>query len=106
LRRGEWRDPVGIGTFFDGLPSDSFSETIIRGTGYGKPARPDLWGSGEVTNRSTRRKKSANWVDTFSRSNYTYKQVLHYYWVKGQKGTCMPGVRREYGIRIHIRILN
>jgi len=30
------------------------SETNYRGTGCGKAARPDLWGSGEVTNRSTR----------------------------------------------------
>ena len=30
------------------------SETNYRGTGCGKAARPGLWGSGEVTNRSTR----------------------------------------------------
>jgi hypothetical protein len=30
------------------------SESNYRGTGYGKAARPGLWGSGEVTNRSTR----------------------------------------------------
>ena len=30
------------------------SETNLGGTGCGKAARPDLWGSGEVTTRSTR----------------------------------------------------
>jgi hypothetical protein len=30
------------------------SESNYRGTGCGKAARPDLWGSGEVTIRSTR----------------------------------------------------
>ena len=34
------------------------SETNYRGTGCGKAARPGLWGSGEVTNRSTRIVKS------------------------------------------------
>ena len=32
-----------------------FSETDIRGTVCGKSARTGLWGSGEVTNRSTRK---------------------------------------------------
>ena len=32
-----------------------FSETDVRGTVCGKPARTGLWGSGEVTNRSTRK---------------------------------------------------
>jgi hypothetical protein len=32
----------------------SISETVIGGTVCGKTARTDLWGSGEVTNRSTR----------------------------------------------------
>jgi len=32
----------------------NLSESNYRGTGYGKAVRPDLWGSGEVTNRSTR----------------------------------------------------
>ena len=31
-------------------------ETNYRGTGCGKSARPGLWGSGEATNRSTRKK--------------------------------------------------
>lgn len=31
------------------------SESNYRGTGCGKAARPDLWGSGEVTIRSTRK---------------------------------------------------
>src|SRR5690554_3785946 len=31
------------------------SETNYRGTGCGKAARPGLWGSGEITNRSTRK---------------------------------------------------
>jgi hypothetical protein len=34
-----------------------FSETDIRGTVCGKSARTGLWGSGEVTNRSTRKKR-------------------------------------------------
>jgi len=32
-----------------------YSETNLGGTGCRKAARPDLWGSGEVTNRSTRK---------------------------------------------------
>lgn len=31
------------------------SESNDRGTGCGKAARPGLWGSGEATNRSTRK---------------------------------------------------
>ena len=38
------------------------SETNYRGTGCGKAARPDLWGSRKVTNRSTR----AVIIDTIS----------------------------------------
>ena len=34
----------------------ALSESNYRGTGCGKSARPGLWGSGEATNRSTRRK--------------------------------------------------
>ena len=33
----------------------ALSETNYRGTGCGKSARPGLWGSGEATNRSTRK---------------------------------------------------
>jgi hypothetical protein len=33
----------------------SLSETDLGGTGCGKSARPDLWGCGKVTNRTTRR---------------------------------------------------
>ena len=37
------------------LSPQSISETDLRGTGCRKTARPDLWGSGEATNRSTRK---------------------------------------------------
>ena len=36
------------------------SETYYRRTGCGKAARLDLWGSGKVTNRSTRTKLLLN----------------------------------------------
>lgn len=38
------------------IPLFTFSETNLGGTGCGKAARPGLWGSGEATNRSTRKK--------------------------------------------------
>ena len=37
------------------LSQFSASETDLGGTVCGKAARTDLWGSGKVTNRSTRR---------------------------------------------------
>ena len=43
-----WLNPLS-----NTLMSD-ISESNYRGTGCRKAARPDLWGSGEVTNRSTR----------------------------------------------------
>jgi len=36
------------------IANRTFSEPISTGIGCGNSARPDLWGSGEATNRSTR----------------------------------------------------
>lgn len=39
-----------------------YSESNYRGTGCGKAARPGLWGSGEVTNHSTRSNKYLDYL--------------------------------------------
>jgi hypothetical protein len=50
----EANDGVDTPCKTEGLSQLSISETVDRGTVCGKSARTGLWGSGEVTNRSTR----------------------------------------------------
>ena len=50
------------------------SETLNGGTVCGKPARTDLWGCGEVTNRSTRKN---NWISSWKVYEKDNEQIIN-----------------------------